>query len=250
MTTSIFHLRAFNAMNDDGMHLVTRIQEEFCIQFADAELAHIATVGELYAIVLSKLETGDSCRTSQAFYRLRKAMMALLNRPRKSIRPGTQLAALLPEAKRRVLWRQLENATRLTFPKLRHPRWARDVIRSLALASAVAFQLFMNWRTHPHGALWIPLEFAVLVVFVIVRQSLFAATAFLGIGLPVRTVGELTKVLLSTNFSQFTPEAGNELPYSRTEVWDQLAAIFVDELLMDPSKITPESRFEDDLNRS
>ncbi len=248
MTISIFHPASIFPMGEDSVALIRRIQDDFCIEFAETELAGIATVGDLYEVLLGKVETGDSCRSSQAFYRLRKAMMAVLNKPRKAIRPGTQLGALLPDPKRKVLWKQLEETTYLSFPKLRHPRWARDVIRSLALASAIAFQIGMNRWTHPRGFWWVDLEIGVVAVFVIVRQSLFAATGFLGIGLPVRTVGELVKAILSTNFSQFTPEAGNALPYSPAEVWEQLGHILSEELGLEPEKIAKETRFEGHLD--
>ena len=248
MTISIFHPASIFPMGEDSAYLIIRIQEEFSIEFTDAELANIATVGELYNLVLSKLETGDSCRSSQAFYRLRQAMTACLYVPRKSIHPATNLAILLPESKRYLLWKKLENESRLTFPKLRHPRWARDVIRSIALAAAIAAQILMARWWHPHAALWVPLEIAVFCVFAVVRQSLYAVTPSLGRGLPVRTVGELTKILLSDNFSLFTPEAGNVLPYSPNDVWDQLVHIFSDELQVDANKIKPQTRFDEDLN--
>ena len=230
------------------MALVARIQDEFCIQFSETELANVADVGDLYKVLLGKVETGDSCRSSQVFYRLRKAMMAVLNKPRKSIRPATLLATLLPESKRKLLWKQLQETTSLSFPKLRHPRWARDVIRSIAVASAVVFQILMDRWTHPHGVYWVPLELAVLAVFVIVRQTLFAVTSSLGIGLPVRTVGELVKAVLKVNFSQFTPEAGNALPYTREDVWDQLIHILSEQLGLDPGRIGEQTRFEEHLD--
>jgi len=245
MTIRIFDPRAIYPPGEDSMYVVLRIEEEFSISLAETELATIATVGELYSVILSKLEIGDSWRASHAFYRLRKAMMARLGLPRKSIRPATKLAVLLPESKRKMLWKQLEDLSGLTFPKLRHPRWARDVIRSVALLAAIVFQLLMvRWR-HPHGAWWVPLELGVFAVFVIARQSLYAATKFKGIGLPMRTVGELAEALPQANLTQFRPAGGDALPYGRKEVWEQLVEVLCDVLKVDAGKISVETRFED-----
>ena len=248
MTTNLLHPPAIDFEEDgDFANLLRRIMYDFGIELTWDDLPEVATVGDLHERLLVKLETGDTCRTSQAFYRLRKAMMAVLGVSRKSIRPNTLLAPLLPEAKRIALWKQIENACYLTFPKLRHPRWARDVIRTLAVMAAIVYQLLVVNRIH-HGALdWVLLEAGVLVIFVLVRQALYATTGFLAKGLPARTVGELTKLILQTNFAQFSPDAGNTLPYSRQEVWEQLVYIISEELAVDPAIVTKDTSFVQDL---
>lgn len=173
--------------------------------------------------------------------------MSCLGVPRKAVRPATKLAILLPEAKRRVLWKQMEIDTLLEFPKLRHPRWARDVIRTLAVAATVAAQYYGRRLLHPRGEYWISFEFGVIAVFVMVRQGLYAATASLGTGLPFKTVGELAQALLKTNFSHFSPHAGNTLPYSTKDVWEQMLNVLSEESGVDPSSISPETRFREDL---
>jgi hypothetical protein len=240
-------LESLNALPEGLDELIERIEETFRIDLPSYELVDVRTVGDLYAVILGKLETADTSRPGQAFFRLRKAMMAALGLPRKAIRPATKLAVLLPEAKRIAAWKQLEVATGLTFPKLRHPRWARDVIRSLALIAAIATQWLMADWTHPRGIFWLPLEVTVVVAFIVARQALYAATGFLAKGLPERSVGELAKTLLQTNYAQFIPETGEPITFTRKEAWERLVYLIGAVLGVQTSQVGPETYIDESL---
>ncbi len=230
--------------------LIERLEVDFQIELLDFELSETRTVGDLYTLILSKLEAGDGTRTTRSFYRLRKALIHILNLPGKSIRPATKLALLLPEPKRIAAWKRLQTETMLELPKLRHPRWARDVIRSVALIVAIAAQWLLADWTHPRGLVWIPVEFTVLVVLIAVRQGLYAMTAHLALGLPVRTVGELARTLMETNPAHFKAEDGTPIPFSRKEAWEQIASIFSEFGDVPPETVTPETRWGGDLRIS
>jgi len=234
----------------DSVELVSRIEEEFSVDLTDAEVAGVATVGELYDLLLSKLDNEDARRSSRAFYRLRKTIVECLGLPRKSIRRTTKLEAFLPEETRAALWGQLEKSSGLTFPKLRHPRWMRDVIRTIALVVLIVFQFLVARWLHPQGIYWVPMIFADFVVWIAVRQILYAATPSMARDFPsktMRTVGDLSQYLLRTHFTVFKPEGGDVQAFNKNEVWEQLTYLVSDFVGVEPSEVTPETRFIEDL---
>ncbi|WP_263357163.1 phosphopantetheine-binding protein [Acidicapsa ligni] len=234
-------------MGLDSVELVMRIEEEFGIDLPDAELSSIRTVGDLYRLVMTKMQTGPSTRISRAFYSLRRAMMACLGLPRNAIHPITKLAPLLPKPTRIAAWKSLAEVSQLEFPKLRHPRWARDTIRVLTAAAAIAFFAFMVSWTHPWGLLWLPLLGVTAVVAFVVFSGVYAATSFLARELPVRKVGELAEVLLGMNLMRFDADSKITQPLSTQDIWQRLVYIFCDQTALNWEEITPESRIAEDL---
>lgn len=247
---SILNTGAIFPMGEDSAELLVRVEEEFNIDLSETDVAHIATVGDLYNLLLSKLENDDACRSSRAFYRLRKTIVDCLGLPRKAIRPTTKLEAFLPEENRVALWGQLESASHLTFPKLRHPRWMRDAIRTIALVATIVFQFLVARWLHPHGIYWAPMIFADIAVWIAVRQILYAATPSMAREFPfktMRTVGDLSQYLLRTHFTVFKPEGGDAQACNKKEVWEQLRYLVYDFVGVDASEVTPETRFIEDL---
>jgi acyl carrier protein len=234
-------------MGMDGVEIVMRIEEEFGIDLPDGELASIRTVGDLYQLILTKLEIGDSNQTSQSFYRLRRAMMRCLGLPRSAITPKSRLKLLMPPPTRAAAWKSLEEVSELTFPPLRHPRWARDTIRVLAVAAGLAFLVvMMNW-THPSGLAWLPLFLAACLIVFATGKALYAVTSALAREFPARTAGELAQLLLATNFSKFGQNAPDRQPISRRDVWQELVYILGDQQGLNPEQIVPEARLIEDL---
>jgi hypothetical protein len=220
------------------LELVMRVEEEFRLEISDAEITNVVTVGQLQTLIDGKLRAADTVRPTAPFYPLRKAMMSVLELPRKSIHPSTQLAVLLPEAKRIRLWKELQKSSGLKFPNLRHPKRWRNTIRTVALLAAIGFHFLMSRLFHPHGLVWVAVEFGALVAFVIVRQLFYAATPKLGLLLPMRTVGELAQALPEFNPGKFSAEALKRPPAIAVEdVKNRLALIIAEELHMDADEV-------------
>lgn len=61
-------------MGLDFVELVMAIEENFGIMIPDEEAGRVETVGDLYKLVISKMQqTSDKrCLTSAAFYRIRR----------------------------------------------------------------------------------------------------------------------------------------------------------------------------------
>jgi acyl carrier protein len=112
-------------MGLDTVELVMRIEEEFSIDLPDAELENVRTVGDLYQVVLDKLETTPSCLSSKAFYRVRRALVECLNLSRRVVRPSTLLDSLMPRASLIQHWQKIADHTGLALPALKRRRnWA------------------------------------------------------------------------------------------------------------------------------
>jgi acyl carrier protein len=231
----------------ESIEIVMRIEEEFAIDLPDPELSSVRTVGDLYRMVLSKLETAPPVRPARSFYRLRRAIVACLGRQRKFIRPNTSLAHLLPRPTRIAAWKSLAEVSELQFPRLRHPRWARDTFRALGWAGALSFFVGMVMWTHPSGFPWIPLMLATPVIGAFVAFSLYAVTPFLAYELPVRTVGDLSKQLIGLNLKEFGSESEGGRLLSKEDIWQRIVAIIVEQMQLKWEDITPEARIAEDL---
>jgi hypothetical protein len=67
-------------MGLDGVELLLAVEDAFQIHIEDHEAGGVYTVGDLYNLVVTKLQGQDSkrCLTSAAFYRTRRGIMDTL----------------------------------------------------------------------------------------------------------------------------------------------------------------------------
>jgi|CXWL01.1.fsa_nt_gi hypothetical protein len=78
----------------DSVGLLIAIERAFDIKISDQDAATVSTMGDLHEVVTSKLDGagGGKCQTSMAFYRVRRALKAVLGDI--DIRPDTPLSAI------------------------------------------------------------------------------------------------------------------------------------------------------------
>jgi hypothetical protein len=64
----------------DSVELLIAIERAFDIKISDQDAATVTTMGDLHDLVTSKLDGagGEKCRTSMAFYRVRRALRAVV----------------------------------------------------------------------------------------------------------------------------------------------------------------------------
>src|ERR1700677_3880962 len=96
-------------MGLDTVEIVLRVEETFGVDLPDDELGSVATVGDLYKLVLSRLDGSYACLSSRAFYRVRKSMVEVLGVSRRSIRPSTKLQPLLGNRQSVERWKRIED---------------------------------------------------------------------------------------------------------------------------------------------
>jgi acyl carrier protein len=240
-------------MGLDTVEIVLRVEETFAVDLPDDELGSVATVGDLYRLLLSRLDGSYACLSSRAFYRVRKSMVEVLGVSRRSIRPSTELESVLARPSRRALWKRIERHAGLRFPVLREPTWSHWPLLLLSagvyicLVYQVAFE-FNGFRTVQMG-----LSIAVLGTLVgtflvpYVAFAIYGATPFLRHELPAATVGELAREVLTLNYPKIKQgdSAGNV--FDENEVWKILKEIIVDQLQVKAREVVPEAHFGRDL---
>ena len=238
-------------MGMDSVELVLRTEDEFSISISDDEAASAFTVGGLYDLILSKLDTSPGCITSKAFYLTRRALVESLGVPRRSIRPGTKLSPILPDELRRAQWQQIRNQIGLAMPPLRIPADLKQrlykrafTISGVIAIAACGFALWLGSWPFPafvlSAILWVALSMAsISLAERLAKQSL--ATE-----LPTETAGELARVVLSLNCQHFTPSEPNP-KLTDEEVWSRLVDIICDQLQIAREEVVPSARFADDL---
>ena len=243
-------------MGLDSVELVLRIEDEFGVSISDDEASVFRTVGDVYRLLLAKLDASPSCLSSRAFYNTRRAIVESLKLPRRSIRPSTSLDELIPEDTRIEKWGKIRLATPLRFPNLSHPkRWKvrfREISLAVVAVPAIAALLYFLSNGTMTGvmgffglsavfALWLALSFAL-------SGLLIRLTPRLAFDIPYRTVGDLAMGVLAMNYSAFEGPVSAGARPGREEIWTKLVDIFCDQLQIAPEEVVPDARIQDDLD--
>src|SRR5450755_1303403 len=114
-----------DVVGEDTCDLFEAIERSFDVELGYySDLAGIR-VSELAEKInsLASYPTREKCLSAVAFYRLRHAFETVSAVPVRSILPTTPVRDVLPWSTRRTRWKQLEEATGLTFPRLAAPAW-------------------------------------------------------------------------------------------------------------------------------
>jgi acyl carrier protein len=238
-------------MGLDSVELVLRTEDEFSITISDEEAAAAVKVGDLYRIVLAKLDVAPGCLTSTAFYLTRRALVDALGIPRRSIRPATRLSPLLPDETRKNQWEQIRDRLGLAMPGLRIPGDIKQFIykRAFFVAGALAIVicivgLSLGWP----GLAVFPLAVVSWIILSMVGVSILERPG-LATELPTETAGELAQVVLSLNQGRFQPANGTS-EQTDEDVWRRLVDIICDQLQVKREEVVPNARFVDDLGVS
>jgi acyl carrier protein len=241
-------------MGLDVVEIVLRVEETFGVDLPDAELESAATVGDLYKLLLSKLDGSYACLSSRAFYRVRRSMVEVFGVSRGSIRPSTELQPLIGRHKSVEKWKRIEGLAGLRFPRLEHPRWFHgtalvvSAAMYLSMCALVMPVYFAGGLAPMSGLRAIGFPFAVGVIFIPIAMALMrSATPFLAYVAPAPTVGGLAKTVLTNNYAELAQGAVQSKKRDDAEVWLVLKEIIVDQLQIEPDEVTPEAHFGRDL---
>jgi acyl carrier protein len=238
----------------DAVELVMRTEDEFSITFADDEAETVRTVDDLYKLVLGKLDLTPSCLSSKAFYRTRQALVTCLQVSRRAIRPSSDLELLLPEPTRRRQWSEIAENIALEFPHLQYPaRWRKRFLRFGALISAVVVLTCAGLivRAYPGFIsglfLWIPAFAIWIILLAVINQTLMRHATNLQTELPCETAGDLSRLVLTSNYEHFSPIGAQNSAISKEYVWKRLVDIICDQLQVQPEEVEPRATFAEDL---
>lgn len=227
-------------MGLDFIELVLAVEETFGIDLPDDEAGEVGTVGDLEALVLSKLgrASSDRCLTSAAFYRVRRAMVDVLWCSRAEIRPSTVLAYVLPESDRRAKWEALREAMTLQLPDLKHSRSVVSMLLAVGVAGAVVAGSLVDAGTAVMTG-WVLLGFGAGALLLHATPSL--ALKFPGDSV---TVGDLSRTVLAVNYAQLSAELGG---WNEHEVRRLVRELIVQQFGVAPEQLAHDARFVEDL---
>ncbi len=132
-------------MGLDGVELVMGLEEEFGIEFSDADAERMQTPRDVIDHIMRTVYGGQKRCTSRAgFYQFRRACVSALGVPRNQVRPDTQLTMLMPAANIQTAWSQLREAMGMdpcSWPHLEYPKvvsWLRMVVFLSTMTACIA----------------------------------------------------------------------------------------------------------------
>lgn len=229
-------------MGLDGVEIAMAVEDRFRITLPDAEYSNVRTVADLAALVISRLpRAGGFCPAARLFLRVRGILAQECGLDRRTLRPGTPLEMVFPPRKRRSRWKSLANAER-NLPRLRLTGTARRVFRALGL---FLFFLWASWSVLMLVDYGVP--GGVLSAFPLVggAVAIAVARARWANEFPAgcETLGDLVRTIAPDSIPS---DAGRRLLYEQ-RILDQVQTITAETLGLKREKVTPESRFQEDL---
>jgi len=118
--------KSLNVDSEDLEDVLKEIEKLLNIKFADNELQHVKTFGDLCDAILAKisLPQKDDCTGQQAFYKLRNAIAENMALDKTNITPDTTLKALFPRGVQISKLRSIESSLGFKLKILKVKLWA------------------------------------------------------------------------------------------------------------------------------
>lgn len=233
----------------DGIELVIAIEARFGIKIADEDAEYFQIVGQVYDYVLERATFGkpSKCLSAAAFYQLRRGLGRSLNIDRDQVRPPIRLDTLLERSERALRWDALAKALDWRLPELRRPKWMVEAIFHVAAATFVVVWLiagpFASSLSDPVNALVISATLA-MVFSVGIAGLVTSWTGRFAIEFTedCATVSDLVRSSVVMNHGKVAGGVGTP-----GDVWEALRAIVAHHAGVEPSFITEETSFVNDL---
>lgn len=211
--------------SEDLEDMLLKIEDSFDIRFEMDELTHVKTYGDFCDAIKDKinLEHSDDCTTQQAFYKLREALINLIDIEKSEITLTSQLAEIFPKNTRKNQVKKLEMNLGFKLSILRPPNYVTGFLAILVLASIIV--LFIDWKFGlvglglAIGGLWISNK--------------------LGKELDVLTIGELSEKMTRENYVK---SRRNSKTINKNELDKIIGDWFVDFLGVNKSELIREAR--------
>lgn len=226
-------------MGLDMVELLVAVEVTFAIQVDDGEFQEITTVGDLHALVMSKISARSSadpieCAKVATFNRLRRALTEVAAVSRADIRPGVAIGGLIHPRDRRAAWSKLSEQSELFLPALTAPKWL--LYFALAVSATACIAVYLAYS----------LSWTLVLVFGGAMLAILKTTKPLHVELPegIKTVGDLTRAAAARNH---TLVAHGRRYTSPDQIWDALVEIIVEQLSIERSLVKPEAEFAGDL---
>ena len=217
-------------MGLDGVELVMEFEETFGVELEDEEVTKTTTPRMVCDLIYSKLKDKDehSCQTQRAFYMLRKIFVTMFNLERKQVRPDMPFRNLIPKNQEKDRWEQIKTAIAAKqWPILERPLWMTRLLIAVGLVMVGAVICF--------GGLALGI---LLLLFYTITTFLLTRPFEICIQPCYQTVRDLIPYTLTSE----------KLKWSREGVSIFVKQIVIEQLGLDESEYTEDSRFVEDLH--
>lgn len=245
-------------MGVDPLDIMFRIEKTFQIKVSKDDFLGLVrdndvTAGDLYDLLLEKLQIGDVGRYDYGLnLRLWSQMQRLLHSvtrvPLEQIQLHVPLERLFPIETRRETWDALREASPYQIMEMDYPPIVR-ILGYLLATGVVSIELFHLRQIFVFNFLWPAV--GVLGLWMIGESYLKIMPVFASMRnrFPNRlaTVKDLCRAVLAANYSQICTSAELPIDERSISIWEQLVDILSKSLGVDPHEVTFRSRLDRDL---
>lgn len=196
--------------DDDVTDALAALERSLGFQFDEDELARCRTVGDIHRVISRHLAGtgGEACANALAFYRLRRALAP--HAGGEKLRPSHVLAELIAGSPKQVV-KQIELETGLHLPPLASSWLGKTAfsIAAIALLSIIpVHMLYPGWT---------------LLAIALIPASIWVLSIDPGrFAKDCRTLGDLTKKVVSLNFGHLLEAGARPRPSDQWEVLTEI----------------------------
>lgn len=226
-------------MGLDGVEIVMDVEDHFGISIQNTEAERVRTVGDLVALIQSRIEAAHqaTCPTLASFLCLRSTVREIVSDESIRVRTGTRVIDILTYTQRRRLWARLDDILGTAPPSLRRPPIVR---RLLVLLVVTAFVLAFIAAANVDFAI-LPGTLGLAAIFTLVLHIITR---------PLRTYPPdalSTFGDLALRIAGLTVAKKQLHLRSVDEILNELRPIVVDTLGVDGAEVVLDARFIEDL---
>ena len=205
--------------------LLLQVEKSFDIKFAQAELSHVTTFGELCDQIANKieLENSEDCTTQQAFYKLRQSISTVLLFNLNDLTPKTLINQILPRPTRVSKIKKLEMHLGFKLDILRPRHSISGSLIFILLASIIG--VFFNWKIGISG-----LSISIIGLWFAYKVGKEA---------DLTTLGQIAEKMTRENYLK---SRRNSKTFNKKEIEKILTFWFSDQLDLDKSKLTRDAK--------
>lgn len=226
-------------MGLDAVELVMDVEDHFGIAIQNTEAEHVRTVGDLVALIQSRILAAQhaSCPTLKSFLQLRSCVRELTADQTLRIRTRTRVVDVLNRSQRRRFWKRLADILGSAPPSLRrHPALRKALVAFVfaAIVLAVVVASAIDFAILPL-TLFLAAGVTLILHLATVRLRIYPPETLTTFGAIARRMTGVTAATKQLHLD------------SDQAILDELRPIVVDTLGVDGTEVVPTARFIEDL---
>jgi acyl carrier protein len=218
-------------MGLDSVELIMEVEKAFDIRIPDQEAEKATTVGELYETVWRhiKHDHDGRCTSQMLFYLIRRKLIEKIGLNRSDVTIEANPDQLFETGQKRLIYAQISEEMQLEFPPLvlRRP-WDNSLALTIYL---VNFKDYSGWI------------FVLNLIPIILLMEISRYFDPLRTRVPHQNMRNFIQDVLKLNYPKIKGVNG----ITRKEMEQVIDLIIIDKLGVDPSEVSPEKSFTDDL---